>query len=303
MLFFFFAVGPKFFSLRVLATILSVVAIYGTVAIGEWNVILSGEFDLSVGSVLGIGMMGFTLFSNAGMHSVLSMLLVLAIGCLCGFMNGIITLKGKIPSFITTLGTMMFLRGFLLYSSGGFVSIFKGDEFIINAFDTWLGGTPLRSSVVLWITLVVLVFIFSSKTKLGVWMKSVGADPASSAECGINVTRVKLIAFILSGFFASLGGVMNAARFHVADPTAGSGLELDVIAIVVLGGTLLSGGFGSVLGVALGSVIISSINAGTVMMGVPGYFYHAIVGVILIIVAILNQSFYTRILGLKLRRF
>lgn len=269
------------------AGILAVVAELGIVAMGITILMISGEFDLSVGSILGFSSVTFVFLLRADVPALPALGLALAIAALLGFLNGLIVIITDIPSFIATLGTMMLWRGLLLAVSGGFPVPYFGSSVLFEILNSRFIG-DFRTSAI-WFVLIVLIFHFILQhTPYGNHVFATGGNKEAARALGVAVKQVKLINFTLSGLLAGLAGCIQFSRFRSVDALRGQGMELEAIAAAVTGGALLSGGYGSIIGTLLGVLIIGMVRTGLVLAGAPAYWYQAFVGVILIVAVIIN---------------
>lgn len=269
----------------------------GIIAIGICFLMVAGEFDLSVGSVFAVAPMMGALLANRGMPMFVAFLVGLLFAALIGLLNGIITIKAKIPSFIATLGSMMFFRGLLLAVSGGFPLTFEGED---SAFLDLLGGKimfGMRASGIWFIVGTIILAIILTQTRYGNHISAVGGNPGTAKAVGINVSKVKLINFMVCAVFAGLAGFTMFGRFHSIDPTAGSLLELEAIASAVIGGTLLTGGYGSIVGAFIGAFLIGVVRSGLILVGAPPYWYQGFIGVILVVSVIMNTKIRKAVAG------
>ncbi len=288
--------SSEFISWENLLSTFTMAAELGLVAIGITMLMISGEFDLSVGSTFAVVPMVLALSINNGINPLLGFILGITLGAFIGYLNGIITLKTGIPSFITTLGSMMFFRGILLAITGGFpITLLEHIPFL-----KYFGGTcigDLRYSGI-WFILFSIIFAFIlERTQFGNWTFATGGNLVASKALGINTDRVKLINFIICSLMAGFAGITTFSRFKIIDPTLGQGMELEAIASAVIGGTFLSGGYGSIIGTFLGAFMIGMIRSGLVLAGAPAYWYRAFIGVILVIAAIINIKIRKKIAG------
>lgn len=269
----------------------------GIIAIGICFLMIAGEFDLSVGSVFAVAPMIGALLANTGFPMVLAFLIGLVFAGIIGLLNGIITIKARIPSFIATLGSMMFFRGVLLAVSGGFPIDYKGEE---QGFLNLLGGKimfGMRASGV-WVILgTILLSIILTQTKYGNHVSAVGGNPGTAKAVGINVNKVKIINFMTCSVCAGLAGFTMFGRFHSIDPTAGKELELEAIASAVIGGALLTGGYGSIVGAFIGAFLMGVMRSGLILAGAPSYWYQGFIGVILVISVIMNTKIRKAVVG------
>ncbi|HML20723.1 MAG TPA: ABC transporter permease [Aggregatilinea sp.] len=254
-------------------------------AVGMTAALVSGGFDLSVGSVFALGgvvtavaLRDDMLFGALPIG--LSMLMGIAAGVLAGFVNGLLITRAQINPFITTLGMMSIARG------AGY-AITEGSPIarLPKEFFTLGQGEFLGLSNLIWIALVVLIIgdILMRRSAMFRQIYYVGGNEDAARLSGINVDRVKLGVYTLSATLAALAGVLSVSRFTVADPGAGSGYELQVIAACIIGGASLNGGKGTVFGALLGLVFVGFINNGMVQLRVPVYWQNLAMGVILLL--------------------
>lgn len=286
----------KFLTTENVFNTLTMAAELGIISIGVAMLIISGEFDLSVGSVFAVAPMIFATMINAKYDPYLSLIVSLMVCAGIGLVNGTVTLKTGIPSFITTLGMMMFWRGILLAITGGFPIILSRRVDMLQ----YLGGRVhggLRYSAIWFVVLAFVFWIVLEKTRFGNWVFATGGNLGAARALGIATTRVKLVNFIFSSVLAGFAGLTTFARFKLVDPTFGQELELEAIASAVMGGTLLTGGYGSVVGACVGAFMISMVRNGLVLAGAPAYWYRAFIGVILIVAAVINARIRKRVTG------
>ena len=241
-----------------MAVIMNILPELGIVALGVAILMISGEFDLSVGAVFAMAPMVTCILAANGIEIWTSMIFALALAVAFGFINATLTLKFRIPSFVTTLGMMFVIRSLTVVISGGFPPPFPEDA-PVELFTGELG--PIRASL-LWFVLLAIVTSFLMKmTNLGSWIFATGGDEVASKNMGINTNRVKTFSFMLCSLFAGFAGILQTYRMGAALPTLGTGLELEAIAAAVIGGIALTGGVGSVLGAVLGALLIKSIDS------------------------------------------
>ena len=289
-LFSFFA--PNFLNAFSLSNIITFASINGIVAIGVAVLMIAGEFDLSVGSVLAVSSYVFAVSLGTGLNPIVCALLALLVSSLLGLINGLVTVYAKIPSFITTLGTLLAYRGLARFIGGGDFAYFDGEK---NWFFDVLNGSAtglnklftteanFRYSSLWFIGLVALMTIIMTRMPFGSKINAVGGNVGAALAQGINVKRVKIIAFILCSFFAGLGGVVQFAQRVSVDPLRGLGLELIAVSAAVIGGVRLSGGYGTIVGAAFGMLLLSMLQQGLVLMQIPLEFFQAIAGLIIIL--------------------
>jgi len=285
----FTALAPdRFPTLTTLYSILTLAGELGVASIGVAFLMITGEFNLSVGSVYALVPMGVALMANSGVDFLLASIVMLALAFALGVITGYITVRTGIPSFITSLGMMMFLRGILLAVTGGFPVRLEVAHWLTDMLNGPVGTEGLRTSAIWLVLMTVLYAVILDYTPYGNWTYAVGASAATARELGVRVQRVKLVNFGLSSLMAGLAGLMAFSRFKVVDPTLGQGLELETITSAVLGGCLLTGGYGSIVGTFLGALLVAMTRVGLVLAKAPAYWYSAFIGVILIIATVIN---------------
>ncbi len=289
--------SDKFFTWDNFISIFTTSSELGIIAIGTCFLMIAGEFDLSVGSVFAVAPMLGALIANTGVPMAIAFITSMVAAGLIGLLNGIIVTEAKIPSFIATLGSMMFFRGVLLAVSGGFPIDYFGEE---TGFLNALGGKiffGMRASGI-WFVLATIIFsIILNQTRYGNHVFAVGGNAGTAKAVGINVKRVKIINFIIAAVLAGLAGFTMFGRFHSIDPTAGQLLELEAIASSVIGGALLTGGYGSIAGAFIGAFLIGVLRSGLILVGAPAYWYQAFIGVILVISVIFNTKIRKAVAG------
>ncbi|MDP2945705.1 MAG: ABC transporter permease [Atribacterota bacterium] len=278
--------SSKFLTLRNITGILTIVSELGIVAIGVAFLMIAGEFDLSVSSVYAFSGFLFVTLANR-YNSPLAFVITLAIAAFIGFCNGIITLRARIPSFIATLGMMLLLRGSLLAVTGGESVSYKSDS-IMPIMLTRFIGYGFRPSHIWFLALTLIFSIILTNTRYGNWVFATGGNREVARAMGVNTNKVKVTNFILSALMASLSGCIVISRFNLANASFGTGMELEAIASAVIGGTFLTGGYGTIIGVFFGALLMGMMRTGLVMMGAPAYWYQTFVGAILIIAATIN---------------
>lgn len=278
--------APKFVTLRNLTGVFTIVSELGIITIGVAFLMIAGEFDLSVGSVYALCGFLFVTLANS-FNSVLALIITLVVAACIGFLNGTITLRAGIPSFITTLGTMMFLRGLMLAVTGGRSVVYNGD-LIVPTMLTRFIGRGFRPSHIWFLALALFFSLILTRTRYGNWVFATGGKKEVARAMGINVNRVKVINFMISSVLAGLAGIIVINRFGVANASFGTGMELEAIASAVIGGTFLMGGYGTIIGAFFGAFLVGMMRTGLLMVGAPAYWYQAFVGAILVIAATIN---------------
>ncbi len=278
--------APKFLSSSNLYLVSRQISFVAIVALGELFVILSSGIDLSVGSIMGLSGVIAAGAMVSGIPIFLSVLLGLIGGMLLGFINGILISYVGIAPFIVTLGMLSFARGTILILTKGWPIINIPPVFLVIG-----QGDVLGVPIPVWIMLVagVVSYFLLTFTAFGRRLYAIGGNEEAAFLSGIRVRRIKLAIYILSSLAASIVGIILVARFNSAQPDTGTGWELDAIAAAVIGGTSLSGGSGTVLGVFIGAAIMGIIRNGLVLMKVSPYWQTAIIGVIIVLAAVLDR--------------
>jgi rhamnose transport system permease protein len=280
-------IQPSFLSASNIRFILSDATLYALLAIGQTFVVLTRNVDLSVGSVV-----GFSAYVSANMfqtHPGIAIAVGIGIGLACGLVTGLITAVGRVPSLVVTLAMLYIIRGVdtILVGSGQVVANSLPDSFI-NIFHATLLGIP----VLAWVTtvLVAIAAYYLRSYRSGRELYAIGSDPDAARLAGIPIARRIFFTFVLSGAVAGLGGVFWATQYNTIDATAATGLELQVIAAVVVGGVAIFGGSGSVVGAALGALLLQTINVALNVLGVPSLWTEAIAGFLLLLAITLDRG-------------
>lgn len=270
-------------------TILLATAVNGVLAVGVTFVIMTGGIDLSIGTVMTFTSVVAGLFiTNMGVHPLIGIPLGILAGGLCGFINGFNVAIFKIPAFIATLGMMMITKGLSLVLSGAKPIYFTD----IKWFSKISLGTPLGipNAVVIFLGVSVIAGIILSFTLLGRYTLSIGSNQEATRLSGVN-TKFWLIGIhTLTGIFCGVAGILMASRLSSAQPALGQGYELDAIAAVVIGGTSLSGGSGTIVGTIIGAFIMSVLLNGLRILSVPQEWQTVITGIIVICAVIADVA-------------
>jgi len=281
--------GHRFISKDNMDVFFSIGSEFTIVPIVVGMLMIAGEFDLSVGSNLVFCSFIFFKLIDIGVNVWLSSFLTILVGTFVGFSNGFITVKAKIPSFITTLGTMMLWRGVTLFWSQGLQKALelKGNDFFVKIFTGQIAKfLPVQF---LWfIIIALLIGILVHFHRFGNWIYTTGDNKQAARAMGINTDMVKVITFSIVGAVIAFVAIMQIVRVGTFTSRAGDGWELKAIAAAVVGGTALTGGIGSIFGVFWGALIISIIENGLVVLRIPYYWTFTIFGVILVSSAIIS---------------
>jgi putative xylitol transport system permease protein len=272
-----------------ITNILLQTSINGILAMGMTLVILTGGIDLSVGSVLAFAsIVAATFVTGDNPQSPLVALLVgLLTGALLGLINGCIIAYLKIPPFVATLGMLSVARG-LTYAYTGGMPVPNLSESFLNLGEGSLLGVPLP--IVIFVLIFAILWVVLNHTSYGRMVYAVGGNVKSARTAGIQTRRVTASVYAIAGLLAGLGGLILTARTSSALPQAGVSYELDAIAAVVIGGTSLSGGVGSITGTLLGALIIGTINNGLDLLGVSSAYQQIVKGCIIVVAVLLDYS-------------
>ncbi len=269
----------SFMSVANLTNVARQVSINGILAVGVTFVLLTGGVDLSLGSVVALSGVACATFAHPGDHSVFVPIAVgLLAGAACGLVNGALVTLGGVAPFIVTLGMMTIARGLALIFSGGRPVADMSNELTALAGD--FVGIPIP--VLCFAGVALAAWFFLSNFRLGRHIYAVGGNENAARAAGVPVEQVKLFAYGLCGLLAGVAGVVLAARITTGQPNAGQAYELDAIAAVVIGGTSLAGGVGTITGTLLGVLLIGVINNGLDLQGVSSYYQAVIKGVIIV---------------------
>ena len=284
-------ITPQFLTLSNLTIIVTQVSINALLAFGVTFVIITGGIDLSLGSIVAVTGVTSAMLAHPESYPVLIPIVMgLLAGLLMGAFNGFIITKSKIAPFIVTLGTMTIGRGLALILSDGRPVSNLSDSFNYLGSGT-VFGIPFL--ILIFILVFALCSIILSKTILGRHIYAIGGNEQAARASGINIDRVKLSVYSISGLLAGLAGILLASRITTGQPNAGAGFELDAIAAVVIGGTSTAGGRGTMTGTLIGVLLIGVINNGLDLLNVTSYYQQVVMGIIIIgavIVDSLNQK-------------
>jgi simple sugar transport system permease protein len=288
-LFAFFGVwANQFLTIDSLASTLAIAAELGIVAMAVTLLMIAGEFDLSVGSVLGMSSVMVAYSITEWGVPVGPAIVAGLVGAACiGLVNGLLVVWLRIPSFIVTLGALMFWRGVVSVITQGF-PIDVPSSSALEPFSHRFANVLNASAF--WFVALALAFAFVlERSPFGNWILASGGNERAARGLGVPVDRVRVTLFMLTAVTAALVGVMQAGRFGSVDADRGQGLELEAIAAAVIGGARLNGGFGSVIGTALGCLMIGMIRNGLALAGVASYWYTAIIGLLVVLAVVVNQ--------------
>jgi len=289
----FFLLTDRFFTTTNLLNIIFHGTVLGVVAIGESTCLLTGKFDLSVGSIVALTsavaawlmVTGQPAASGWGVHPGIAILIALGVGMGAGYFNGFFIGKIGMNPLLTTLATMFAFRGLALIVTSG--QTLYG---LPQLYRFWGGGAigPIPVAVIVMGILYFIFYFILTKKKFGRHVYAVGGNPLAARECAINVDRVIISAYILSGLLAAIGGILLSGRLNAAHSRAGMGLELEVIAAAVIGGISLRGGRGSLIGTIAGMLVLSSIDSGLVLLDVPAFWVRFTTGMVIFLAILID---------------
>jgi ribose/xylose/arabinose/galactoside ABC-type transport system permease subunit len=300
---FFSALSPAFMSDRSIDNIVRSASMFGIVAVGMMLVIITAGIDLSVGSMMalggavGAGLLGTAFGAANPLHvpGLLAVFIALLVAGVLGLINGLLIARLNLAAFVVTLGMMSVARG-LTYVFGNYVvqkTSGTAITFSNPAFD-WLGSGsvgPVPSQVVLFLAIALLTAFVLHNTPFGRSIFAVGGNIDYARLSGIHTERVLMAVYAISGVLAGLGGLILTGRLSSASPLLASGYELNIIMIVVIGGTSLAGGRGSMLGTVLGAILISQIDNGMNLLGVPSFNQFLIKGTLLVLAVVADRLY------------
>src|SRR3984957_11268388 len=267
----------------------SLAAQYGIVAVGVTLLMIAGHFDLSVGTIVGLTGWAMYYFGNVlGLPPILTILCALAVGTLLGGLNGVMQGRTGLPSFIITLATSLVYRGILTMNTSGFPVVVKFPA----SYAQVIAGKLVfgyRMSLLWFLVVAALATLFLLRTRMGNWAFAIGQNPTAAKNLGVPVARTTVTLFALSGFTSGIAGVVVAVQYFSIDANRGAGWELIAIAMRVIGGTLLTGGYGSVLGTVLGAFMYAMVTAGLLLIGLQGYWVNIFLGIVVLVAVLINR--------------
>lgn len=289
--------SDKFFTLENGWNIMRQISINVCISIGMTLVILTKGIDLSVGSILGFtgavtaGLLKYgievtNLDSYIGFTVFGAILSGIIIGCLLGIFSGWMITRFKVPPFVATLAMLTIARGATMLWTGGLPITGLGSNFDFIGTG-WFAGIPMP----VWITsiLVIIAVVVTKKTQFGRHVYAIGGNESAARLSGININKIKIYVYATAGVLAAIGGIILTSRLDSAQPNAGTSYELDSIAAVVIGGTSLSGGRGTIMGTVQGALIIGVLNSGLVLLNVSPFWQQIIKGLVILLAVIMDR--------------
>ena len=287
MVFVFYQLNPAFLSLRNIGNTLAFTVELGLIALAMTLLMTSGEFDLSVGSLFGFcPVLMWTLFNTGTTPIAVGFAIALATAMLIGLISGLFVTRLKIPSFLVTLGMLLVVRGTALFVTSGFPQrTWNARDLLLAELlvgDFKIAGLRLHMSLLWFAVAAILLGLLLTRTRIGNWIQAAGGNAQAARARGVEVNRTKIKLFALSSAMAGFAGIISSIRTAAANPNSGTGYELEVIAMVVIGGTALTGGRGTIVGTVLGIFILRLMRNGIVLVGVPGLAYNIFIGAIIL---------------------
>ncbi|PLT33084.1 ABC transporter permease [Bacillus sp. V5-8f] len=278
--------SPHFMSFTNFMNIVRQTAMIAIVAFGMTYVIIAGEIDLSVGAIIGITGMTTAIGLQTGLNPFLIIIISLLIGAFIGLINGLMVVKVQVTAFLATLVTMSILRGMSLASSPGSAPITINSTVFVDLATMNIGPIPI---VLIYLAAILLIAHYTlNKTVFGRHIYATGGGAHAASLAGVNVKRVKIMVFVISGLLSAFSGLILAGRLSAGLPDSGTGWELDAIAAAVLGGTKFSGGYGTVIGALGGALIIGVLSNGLTLLGMTYAYQLMIKGAIIGLAVVLD---------------
>jgi simple sugar transport system permease protein len=290
--------ADNFLTTASLASTLTITAELAIVAMAVTLLMIAGEFDLSVGSVLGVSAVLVPyLIVDHDVAPALALVISFMAAVAIGFIQGTIIVVSRIPSFILTLGGLLFWRGIVFVITGGLPILVPAETGVFDPFSHRF-SSGFNVSAFWFVGLAIVLSFVLTHMKWGNWIFAAGGNERAARGMGVPVDRLRLALFTLTAASAGLVGIIQTGRFSSVDANRGLNLELEAIAAAVIGGARLNGGYGSVIGTALGCLVLGMIRNGLVLAGVASYWYPAMVGVLIVVAVFVNQL----LGGVRLRR-
>ncbi len=294
MIFVFWQINPAFLSPRNIGNMLAFTVELGLIALAMTLLMTAGEFDLSVGSLFGFcPVLMWTLYNTGATSIEVGFVLALGMAAAIGLCSGLFVTRLRIPSFLVTLGMLLVVRGSALVVTRGFPQrtwdaedLFLA-EVLVGDFN--VASLRVYMSLFWFVAAALLLGYLLTQTKMGNWLQAAGGNAEVARARGVAVERTKVKLFVLSAVMAGFAGIISSIRTAAANPNSGTGYELEVIAMVVIGGTALTGGRGTIIGTVLGVFILRLMRNGIVLIGVPGLAYNIFIGAIILAMMALHS--------------
>jgi simple sugar transport system permease protein len=289
----FSARSPAFLSAGNISNLLAFTPELGMITLGMTLLMTAGEFDLSVGSVFGFApIIMWTLYNTHVVPLEIGFVVAILVAATIGLANGWFVTYLKIPSFLVTLGMLLVVRGTALYITDGFPQrtwTAESPLMKILVGEIAMGELRIYASLLWFILFAVILGYVLTESKVGNWIQAAGGNPEAARARGVRVTRTKIALFVLTAVISAYAGITSSIRVSAANPNSGTQYELEVIAMVVIGGTALTGGRGTIIGTILGVLILRTMRNGIVLIGVPGLAYNIFIGGIILAMMALHS--------------
>jgi ribose transport system permease protein len=278
--------SSKFFTGSNWMNIFQQSAINGCIAIGMTMVIITGGIDLSVGSIIAFSAMIMAQMMDAGVPPVLAVILGMMMGAGAGALNGVLISYLKLQPFLVTMGTMSLFRGLTLIISDG-LPVRSFSSPFVNFMSSFNGIFPIP--IIILLAFAVVIYLIIRYSRFGQHIFAIGGNEEATRLSGINTRAVKITTYALSGFSASLAGLIYLGRLAAADPQAGASYEMNAIAAAAIGGASLAGGKGSIIGTIIGVLILQALNNGLTLCNVQSFYQTFAIGLIIIVATIIDH--------------
>lgn len=289
----FSARSPAFLSAGNISNLLAFTPELGMITLGMTLLMTAGEFDLSVGSVFGFAPIIMWTLYNAHLAPLeIGFVVAILFAAVIGFANGWFVTYLKIPSFLVTLGMLLVVRGTALYVTDGFPQrtwTAESPLMKILVGELAIGDLRIYASLLWFILFAIILGYVLTESKAGNWIQAAGGNPEAARARGVRVTKTKIALFVLTAVISAYAGITSSIRVSAANPNSGTQYELEVIAMVVIGGTALTGGRGTIIGTVLGVLILRTMRNGIVLIGVPGLAYNIFIGGIILAMMALHS--------------
>ena len=289
----FSARSPAFLSAGNISNLLAFTPELGMITLGMTLLMTAGEFDLSVGSVVGFApIIMWTLYNTHLAPLEIGFVVAILVAAIIGLANGWFVTYLKIPSFLVTLGMLLVVRGTALYVTDGFPQrtwTAESPLMKILVGEITIGDLRIYASLLWFILFAVILGYVLTESKVGNWIQAAGGNPEAARARGVRVARTKIALFVLTAVISAYAGITSWIRVSAANPNSGTQYELEVIAMVVIGGTALTGGRGTIIGTVLGVLILRLMRNGIVLIGVPGLAYNIFIGGIILAMMALHS--------------
>jgi simple sugar transport system permease protein len=264
------------------------VPVLGSLALGAGLLMIAGEFDLSIGSVYTFTAIVMAMLVGNGIDAFIAAPVGLFVGAAIGLLNGALTLRFNLPSFIVTLGALLFWRGAVLLINGAVQVRFDPNPAFKGLFSDTLFG--INAAFIWFVVLCLVFYALLHRHRFGNHVFATGGNRSAATAIGVNTNRIKLIAFAIAGFMAAFAGILATTRVGSVQPGQGAGLELQAIAACVIGGLSLRGGRGSILGVFLGVMLIFTITDVLLLLRAPGFYLDMFIATLIVVASIFNHG-------------